>query len=76
MTGEIEFEEQKEQIQTKPVQSTSNGGIVSVLETRLGMYKKVVETAKTSGDAAKARRYDRQYKVNILLIEQSIQFDV
>jgi coiled-coil and C2 domain-containing protein 1 len=63
MTGEIEFEEQKEQIQTKPVQSTSDGGIVSVLETRLGMYKKAVETAKASGDAAKARRYDRQYKI-------------
>jgi hypothetical protein len=33
------------------------------------MYKKAVETAKTSGDASKARRYDRQFKVNILFTE-------
>jgi hypothetical protein len=43
--------------------------MVSLLETRLGMYKKAVETAKTSGDGAKARRYDRQFKVNILSTE-------
>jgi hypothetical protein len=30
------------------------------------MYKKAVETAKTGGDSAKARRLDRQLKVNIL----------
>lgn len=33
------------------------------LEARLAMYKKAVETAKASGDSAKSRRYDRQFKV-------------
>jgi len=38
------------------------------------MYKKAVETAKTSGDASKARRYDRQLNVNILSIEEKILY--
>ncbi len=53
----------------KQVPSTANNAIVSTLETRLGMYKKAIDTARSGGDAAKARRYDRQYKVSIFLYE-------
>jgi len=71
ITGDIEEEEQQDKhVETKQVQSTSNSNIVSLLETRLDMYKKALETAKTSGDASKVRRYDRQHNVNILLMEQ------
>jgi hypothetical protein len=66
MTGEIDFEEKQQPIQTKPVQPPSTGGIVSVLEARLEMYKKAVQTAKASGESTKARRYERQYNVKIL----------
>ena len=73
MAGGIEFEEQQPQpksqpqpqIQTKPAQPASAGGTVSVLEGRLEMYKKAVETAKANQETAKARRYERQLNVNI-----------
>jgi hypothetical protein len=48
---------------TQPAQPAANGSMLSVLETRRAMYAKAVETAKTSGDGAKARRLDRQLKV-------------
>ncbi|CAF1008853.1 unnamed protein product [Rotaria sordida] len=69
IAGEIENEKQNEHIETKPVQSISNSNTLSVLETRLDMYTKAVQTAKTNGDTAKARRVDRQLK----LIQELLQ---
>ncbi|CAF3656264.1 unnamed protein product [Adineta steineri] len=69
IAGDIETENQMEVEETKPVSSASNGNILSVLEARRGMYVKAVETAKTNGDASKARRLDRQLK----LIQELLQ---
>ncbi|CAF4848316.1 unnamed protein product [Rotaria sp. Silwood1] len=69
IAGEIESEQQDKHIETKQVQSISNSNILSILEIRLDMYKKAVETAKTSGDASKIRRLDRQLK----LIQELLQ---
>ncbi|CAF0836910.1 unnamed protein product [Adineta steineri] len=69
IAGDIENENQMEVEETKPVSSASNGNILSVLEARRGMYMKAVETAKTNGDASKARRLDRQLK----LIQELLQ---
>ncbi|CAF2397763.1 unnamed protein product [Rotaria sp. Silwood2] len=69
IAGEIEDEKQDEHIETQQVQSTSNSNTLSILETRLDMYKKAAQTAKTSGDVSKARRLDRQFK----LIQELLQ---
>ncbi|UJR27493.1 hypothetical protein I4U23_008777 [Adineta vaga] len=67
ITGEIESENQMN-IQPLPL-ATANTSMLSVLETRREMYVKAVEAAKTSGDASKARRLDRQLK----LIQELLQ---
>lgn len=50
-------------METRPAPATASGNLASVLEARRAMYAKAVETAKTNGDGAKARRLDRQLKV-------------
>lgn len=65
MTGEVEDEPEEEPVPAKLVKAAPSAGIVGDLEARLAMYKKAVDAAKASGDAAKSRRYDRQYKVAI-----------
>ena len=54
------------------MQSTSNQRIVLLLETRLEAYGKAIESARAVGAGAKARQNQRQYNVNILLIESNI----
>jgi hypothetical protein len=70
--------ETDEHIEIKQVQSTSNGNMLSVLETRRGMYAKAVEAAKASEDNAKVRRLDRQLKVSFFVYGKkglNISFD-
>lgn len=68
MTGDTEDEPEDEPVvAAKPVQAAASTGIVAELEARLGMYKKALEAAKASGEAAKIRRYDRQFKVGYFI---------
>lgn len=53
----------------------TNNSIVSTLEARLGMYRKAVESAKAKGEAAKARRFERQLNVTILIDYQADLLD-
>ena len=65
MTGEVEEEQEDEPVPAKLVKAAPSAGIVGELEARLAMYKKAVDAAKANGEAAKSRRFDRQYKVAI-----------
>ncbi|CAF1528452.1 unnamed protein product [Rotaria magnacalcarata] len=62
ITGDTETEKQDAPTDTSQVQSTSNKNILAVLQTRLDMYTKAVQTVKMSGDTARARRIERQLK--------------
>jgi len=70
----METDEQTEHIEIKQVQSTSNGNMLSVLETRRAMYAKAVEAAKANEDNAKVRRLDRQLKVRFFSTEKRIEY--
>ena len=63
ITGEIEAEMQDTSIGAQQIQITSNDDTLPLLETRRDMYAKALEAAKTTGDGAKARRLERQFKV-------------
>lgn len=58
-----EFEHESHEAPKKQAQAASTGNVLSVLESRQQMYTKALAAAKTSGDASKARRLDRQLKV-------------
>lgn len=73
MTGDIEDEQEEEPVVAKPVKAAPSGGIVAELEVRLGMYKKAFEAAKAGGEAAKSRRFERQYKVVIRLKKRNVR---
>jgi len=60
--------------ESKP-KAPSNNTIVSTLEARLTMYKQAVQIAKTKGDAAKSRRYERQLKVAFYINDFFYHFD-
>jgi len=61
ITDEIESESH---VQTKKPQATSSDNMLSVLQGRQDMYTKALATAKSNGDATKARRLERQLKVH------------
>ena len=66
ITDDIEHEDHME---TKKPSASSSGNIVSVLEGRQDMYSKAIATAKSSGDASKSRRLERQFKVEIFKLK-------
>lgn len=70
ITEEIDHENTAQT--TKPT-AKSAGNVASLLETRQDMYTKALAGAKAGGDASKARRLDRQLKVESLQSE-SIDF--
>lgn len=52
----------------------SNNAIVLTLEARLIMYKQAAQIAKTKGEAAKSRRYERQLNVVVYINEFCLSF--
>lgn len=60
ITDEFQAESQTE---TNQPQARSGANVTSLLEGRQDMYVKAIAAAKTSGDASKSRRLERQLKV-------------
>ena len=61
ITDEINTDEHT---QVKQPQKTSSTNLLSLLEGRRTMYVKASAVAKANGETSKARRLERQLKVN------------